>query len=758
MPAADEPTPAHDHGYPPAASFDVIFGPLSRDLDDYVNQIGSASEFNDETLRLLYEATGGRALIGQRVCETATELKVSLNAIGVEQFSVLSPPLQPPSNHHHRPSIGAALGLLELLSVLPDVNDFTTRLAYTALPEFLNLPTEALPTLEEVISELVIAGLLRLKEQTPYAYSIPILIRALMQRTNGEDEPGLGRAQSALRTSLHDTYPTVRNIHPGEIGAILTTAACLGAWPVLEVAWAAYSSNLFTLCLRPAVTAYLSLPDSVLQAHPILAVAQGHAENAEHVSRQRGSDDPVVVVPHLSVHHSANATPCPEASIGRDLTPEERAVLGLNIARAHRAHGDWTQALRHLRPLRQSGPETNALPPILVAELHYEYALNLGRTGQFAQSLTVLEQCIHGLEIDASDLPFPLQAARATAAQTCLLLGFHKRADQYLTQVRSGTGFLTAPTRLALTTVELYRHLDKLDLESSHHMIQQAQSETTGLDSTAALFLAEALNAVYAGRASLAVKDLMENHGQQQSWAEDQALLRDSSRINVLSFVCLAAGEIKPIQQLVEQLNPTVPGFALASARLNLSLGQTHEALKLIPRILAIDAGPRMRACAHALRAVCYRITGRDTEAMNEFVTALEYSAVASTLMPIAQLPRQHRAFFVDNSSDRSVWNHIASSFATPSLSAQTLRIRVKELPETLIVSEKKTEPMSSTELSFLYALEAGHSVARISSDSGLVEGTVKNKLSHLYKRLGVRNRDQAIEYARNHGYFSKMT
>ena len=62
---------------------------------------------------------------------------------------------------------------------------------------------------------------------------------------------------------------------------------------------------------------------------------------------------------------------------------------------------------------------------------------------------------------------------------------------------------------------------------------------------------------------------------------------------------------------------------------------------------------------------------------------------------------------------------------------------------------------LDSHELDLLYRLEKATPLARIAADLSLAEGTVKNRLSAIYRKLGVRNRRDAVEYGYRNGYFS---
>ena len=61
-------------------------------------------------------------------------------------------------------------------------------------------------------------------------------------------------------------------------------------------------------------------------------------------------------------------------------------------------------------------------------------------------------------------------------------------------------------------------------------------------------------------------------------------------------------------------------------------------------------------------------------------------------------------------------------------------------------------EPLSPRELDVLKLLAAGRSNAELARDLVVVEGTVKSHLIHIYGKLGVHTRTQAVARARELG------
>lgn len=658
---------------------DAVFGPRARDFTDYCRRLVLTDGIPPARLRLLFNASGARIRIGQAVIDGARSLGVSLSDIEPDRYlSLMSPPYLPPVHESTRTE--AVLGLLQLVSWLPEINTFSLEVAGSALSHFIEVDRNELPELDDLVSELVLAGILTIDTQHLGAYSIPPLIQSSARRCRVRGVSRTSEAKSALRITMKDIFQAAHQRDDVGLNEILPLAAALEAWTVLETIWTSHSANLFLDDLRTGIEAYLSVPDNVLNARPILAVAHVFAKQVKTTSQTLDSTDPTTVLPSATfdnVFSSGLEQHASELNVGK-FSPNEVAVLTVQAARKKRLEGAHSDALKTVEAGRDYLTNRQAASgwpsPLQITELDYEHALILGRIGRFSDSLVLLQRIIRTTEAEAPRTPFPLQSVHVTAAQTCLLLGVHKEADGHLAQAQAlahKTGFMTRLARYSATTVELYRSLDELDLDSAKHLLETARAEKTGFDSAAALFLAEGLYDVYSGRASLAVKQFLEGHSVPPAWTRDRTLTRDSSRINVLSFVCLAAGETKPIQQLLTQVPPTIPGFGLAKARLSLALGQIEEIFGFVPQILTSDAGPRLKACGHGLRAAGLLMHTRTTEAVTEFTTVLEYCVVSSTLMPIAQLPRRLRATLVNATAANPTWTLLARSFARSGVEAR---------------------------------------------------------------------------------------
>ncbi|MEX2315016.1 MAG: LuxR C-terminal-related transcriptional regulator, partial [Thermomicrobiales bacterium] len=67
-------------------------------------------------------------------------------------------------------------------------------------------------------------------------------------------------------------------------------------------------------------------------------------------------------------------------------------------------------------------------------------------------------------------------------------------------------------------------------------------------------------------------------------------------------------------------------------------------------------------------------------------------------------------------------------------------------------------QQLSSREQQFLELLVKGHNNRQIAQELDLAESTVKNNLSALFQKIGVRDRTQAVLYAISNGIVAAPT
>lgn len=87
---------------------------------------------------------------------------------------------------------------------------------------------------------------------------------------------------------------------------------------------------------------------------------------------------------------------------------------------------------------------------------------------------------------------------------------------------------------------------------------------------------------------------------------------------------------------------------------------------------------------------------------------------------------------------------------------AVTEQVRHADQVECAFPSLEHPEPLTDREIEILHLMAAGYSNREIAGLLGLTEGTVKNHVSNILSKLGVRDRTRAVLKALEAGYLSK--
>lgn len=153
------------------------------------------------------------------------------------------------------------------------------------------------------------------------------------------------------------------------------------------------------------------------------------------------------------------------------------------------------------------------------------------------------------------------------------------------------------------------------------------------------------------------------------------------------------------------------------------------------------------RVMLTGLRGVAYLHTDKPQHAQTAFKEAVELSVFAGSLLPIASLPMVDRKVLLDSVSDETTWGRLLIEFGGPGEDVVSLRGRL-EAAGPNVAAKESVPHLDRREDSLLNLLAQGKSIREIGIDLYLVEGTVKNRLSDLYRKLGVRNRASAIAKA----------
>jgi len=105
--------------------------------------------------------------------------------------------------------------------------------------------------------------------------------------------------------------------------------------------------------------------------------------------------------------------------------------------------------------------------------------------------------------------------------------------------------------------------------------------------------------------------------------------------------------------------------------------------------------------------------------------------------------------FFTKECSPEEFLEGIQAVLAGHFVVARSLvRGALRARPSNLATLELPLNSLSTSERGILIMVGQAHSIANIASERGISPKTVRNHLSNIYKKLGVRNRTEAVVYA----------
>ena len=376
---------------------------------------------------------------------------------------------------------------------------------------------------------------------------------------------------------------------------------------------------------------------------------------------------------------------------------------------------------------------------MLQAELNLERGWCLIAVGRFTEAASVLQNVVHFAGIYSPNSSHPLLAGLVVTAMAELGCGHGAEVDSSLELARENArrfGLETLPEEHAALCVELMRSLDRIDLDAAEGILAALDEAKPPQSLGPILDCSSALYYVYRGRASIAAKLVTESPTVQILPTMGNASARFSGIVDVVGFVLAAAGETKALQDISDRMNSSSPGDSIIKARQALVFGQHDRLWTTTGQALSSDHGPRLKSCAMALRADILHHEGRADEALETFGHMLDYCAITASMFAAAQLSKSAREALIAASADFSEWEAVARSFNSTEITASVLQTRLLELPETSPVAPDFQTDLTPAEQSLLFAIDSSKSIAQIAREFGVVSGTLKNRLSALYRKL----------------------
>jgi LuxR family maltose regulon positive regulatory protein len=207
----------------------------------------------------------------------------------------------------------------------------------------------------------------------------------------------------------------------------------------------------------------------------------------------------------------------------------------------------------------------------------------------------------------------------------------------------------------------------------------------------------------------------------------------------------LSAGDGPEYTREFEHIAAVRVLIARASFQASPREGEIGEALRLLARLLeAAEAARRMGSVIKilALQALAFQAQGDVGQALSVLEHALSLAE-----------PEGYVRTFVDEGEPMARLLRCAlSQGIAPNYVARLLAAFGEEVELTFLAMESLIEPLSERELEVLRLVVAGLSNPEIAQELVIAVSTVKSHINHIYGKLGVESRTQAVARAQELG------
>ncbi|MDN5586229.1 MAG: helix-turn-helix transcriptional regulator, partial [Brevibacterium sp.] len=387
---------------------------------------------------------------------------------------------------------------------------------------------------------------------------------------------------------------------------------------------------------------------------------------------------------------------------------------------------------------------------------------------------------------------------------------------RHFDELMDRTRFSSPHALTAYTLARMIRAMDALDLDAAGEHSARLSDPSLGHHSWIGVAQYRSLLGILRNDVGIEGKRLQQGIDANRSSLPADGILRHTLQL-MLVRLHLAQGHTHLAQNVLLDTDSESPFINLARAQLHLTIGEHGTAEHLANRVLSQKSlDLHTQASARAVQAASLLGKGELVESDSVFVDTLEYCRITASLTPIALVPKPLRDQLIQRSSSAAEWNLIAPVFTNGPRSdnapddaphpeddrngsprsednpddevvgaadnarvvgaadnarlgdgsigwpedlrsdglrsGEWLRQRLLDLGETLRLRAGHAL-LSPSQRQLLALLDAQSSVSAIAAELRLVEGTVKNKLSNLYARLGVRNRRDALARGYEYGY-----
>lgn len=752
-----------------------------------------APQLPDSSWKRLFLQTGGHLLAGQAVLQGAHSLGHDLSSIDSDHYSdFLAADIL--ARIRNQAQDCPELRLAHLLSFLRTINTDTIAIAADAMPYLGSFAVPAGPEDSDpfdnadLTARLVEDGQLVPTLNRIGHFTIPPVLRTILRRIyDSKNRHSESRSRRALGAAAAAALQAPSTYHSPAFDEALRQVADSRHWSALTQLWSHRGHALLFDHFDSTIEAFSTIPDAQRQKSPVLAEAMGDSLQVDEVRRRLDTSDALTVLNEVNFEHAAVPTLTSQRDQIKqgDFTVDDIMVMAIASMRRQRRLGQPEQGLQDARLAQELISDSqnfkDAPSRLYDARFQLERGITTMFVGDIAGSVQLLRRSIIITELATTTSPYLLLPANAYSALAHAMLGNGPSSDihlQHFDQLANSTRFNSPKSSAAHTMARMIRAMDALDLDAASEFSARLVDPSLGHHSWIGVALYRSLLGVLRNDVGAEDKRLQQVIDTNRSSLPADGILRHSLQL-ILVCLHLAQGQTHLAQNVLLDADPGSPYIILARAMLHLSIGEYGTAANLANRVLTqkvLDL--HTKASARAVQAASLWGQGNFVASDSAFVDTLEYCRITASLIPVALVPKSLREQLIQRSSGLAEWDLLARSFASAyrsagepggstsdsgpggpspddtgdSLSGERLRSRLIALGETL-----RDRPghalLSPSQRELLSLLDAQSSVAAIAAELNLVEGTVKNKLSNLYARLGVRNRRDALARGYEFGY-----
>lgn len=752
-------------------AFAVRLGLCPDDGEEAAGDVSGAA-MTEAQLRLLFESSAGHLGLARTVVRVLRETSLPQD-IALARFADYVATLAPQLNIRLRPFDECAAQVLSHLS------RFSRQTALQAISALAQVRAEGgMRDAESTLTSLRMAGVVTpvpgsgddWGDDSQRRFEVPGLLAAKLRHDfvdHADHAQIIGRTVTALTEQLERARATDAAL----LADVLRLSHRAGQWTIVAQLQEAFGLPIFLLAPSTSCSVFSGLPAEALTAEPDLAFAahlasmiveglDGRIDKAAVRSVLAELTGPGQLRQHFPAAASASSERGPRHESGRGhghghehgSGEEGRDYFGvLSRIVSLAAEGKHVEAagLGLDWNARTSGRRSQLV-------IRFLTAVSLFHSAQPQRALSILHELEAPARENHVDGDFLLPAVLAWSALVGVCGADTEAADAYLSRVGVEKRQPTICDELvtpALSIAKAKRALDRLDLEAArreYEVLSTYQDLRSLWVFHPAIGRAIGLLSATSEPGLLYTNDEVEKGYAVASSSIAGTHILSGSR----GLVFIALGQLRWAEREIERMASNSEQRVVLSTRIELVSGRSDSAISMVDTWFYHQSlTPTSRAELAAIKAVALLRLGRTEDTITELTTAVGLCAWVRTLLPLALLPQQDRVELIDLSQGMSIWDDLVSAFER-SADGGSVFERLRTVGS-ISVRHASLPQLSAPEAHLLNCIAEGMSVEQISREMHQVTGTVKNRLSALYRKFGVSNRSEVVVRARSLGFLS---